>query len=96
MSGEFRHLVLTFVSTHAVLAGERALRRLGLEPEFIAVPAEIDSSCGFCLRFPVPADAAERRALWGAASSVEHEALWKITEGASWKERRYERIDETH
>ena len=95
MSGEFRYLVLTFPTTHAVLAGERALLGLGLDPELIPVPSQIDSSCGFCLRLGVPADPAGRERLLNDAESLDHEALWKIIEGASWKERTYERIDET-
>ncbi|MGO8694093.1 MAG: DUF3343 domain-containing protein [Rectinemataceae bacterium] len=95
MSYELRYLVLTFVSTHMVLAGERTLRASGLEPEFIPVPREIDSSCGFCLRLALPSGSAGREAAFASAEGVAHETLWKIFEGASWKERRYERIAET-
>lgn len=95
MSGELRYLVVTFPTTHEVLSGERRLRGLGVDCEFIPVPVPIDASCGFCLRLPVPRGEGEGDALLSRAMGIEHEALWRVIEGASWKERMYERIDET-
>jgi len=58
------------------------------------VPGEIDSSCGFCLRLPAAASLREDGTFQAALQGVEKEAMWRLFEGSSWRERRYERIDQ--
>lgn len=44
--------VLTFDSTHAVLAAEKALRAAGMEYQIIPMPRQMSSDCGMAIRVP--------------------------------------------
>jgi hypothetical protein len=74
-------LIVTFPSSHAALAAERALLGAGLPVELIPVPRQIRSDCGFCLL----ADAGEpgsgpgrrRLQLLGACGAREQ---WQVIE----------------
>ena len=79
MSAEPCAIILTFPTTHALLAAERELAEEGWAIEVIPVPVGIASDCGFCVRrIPGavgPADRADREFL-DIAAALRCDGIW--------------------
>ncbi len=79
MNAEPGAIILTFPTTHALLAAERELAEEGWAIEVIPLPVGIASDCGFCVRrIPGtrgPADRADREFL-DIAAALRCDGIW--------------------
>jgi len=79
LSAEPCAIILTFPTTHALLAAERELAEEGWAIEVIPLPVGIASDCGFCVRrIPGargPADRADREFL-DIAAALRCDGIW--------------------
>lgn len=79
MNAELGAVILTFPTTHALLAAERELAEEGWAIEVIPVPIGIASDCGFCVRritgARCPADRADRE-FFDIAAALRCDGIW--------------------